>query len=109
VDKAPSHPAPKAKLLPACEWADSKVLETFSKDLVNRMSHQSMGNFSEICACQAHLYRINHGTHTPAHMHTQCNDTHTQPELAMQAEEGEREGKDDGGTNSQKSVDIVFE
>lgn len=35
--------------------------------------------------------------------------THAQPELAMQAEEGERKDKDDGGTNSQKSVDIVFE
>jgi hypothetical protein len=70
-----------------------------------------MGNFSEICACRAQPYRINHDTHTPARMHTQCNDTHThtQPELAMQAEEGERKDKDDGGTNSQKSVDIVFE
>lgn len=35
--------------------------------------------------------------------------THTQPELATQAKEGERADEDDEGTNSQKSVDIVLE
>jgi len=70
-----------------------------------------MGKFSAICACRAHPYRINHDTHTPTRIqtHNAMTHTHTQPELATQAKEGERADEDDEGTNSQKSVDIVLE